>query len=168
MDVNEVKLIRDVIAGDRQAYNLLVRRMLPSLIALAGSIVGFSDAEDMVQDSLITAWRKLSSLRDPGKFSPWLKRILVRTCFAHVKRSRFEELDASGIPGNFPEPDSLMDVQRALAQLAPRQRAVMHLTVIEEMSDSRIAGILSIRPGSVRAHRRRARNTLRRFLEGEF
>ena len=49
---------------------------------------------------------------------------------------------------------------RLLAALAPRQRAVMHLTVIEGMSDGEIGRSLGITPGSVRAHRRRARQRL--------
>ena len=59
-----------------------------------------------------------------------------------------------------PQPEAEIDLTRLLATLPPRQRAVLHLTVVEEMSDSEIGEVLSITAGSVRAHRRRARHSL--------
>ena len=51
-------------------------------------------------------------------------------------------------------------------RLTPRQRAVMHLTVVEGMSDSEIGTVMGIDAGSVRSHRRRARERLRQVLAG--
>jgi RNA polymerase sigma-70 factor (ECF subfamily) len=57
-------------------------------------------------------------------------------------------------------------VERTLRRLAPRQRAVMHLTIVEGMSDAEIGRMLGIDPASVRSHRRRARERLRQVLAG--
>jgi DNA-directed RNA polymerase specialized sigma24 family protein len=55
---------------------------------------------------------------------------------------------------------------KLLSRLAPRQRAVLHLTVVEGMTDAEIAPLLAITPASVRAHRRRARESAARLLQG--
>jgi RNA polymerase sigma-70 factor (ECF subfamily) len=61
---------------------------------------------------------------------------------------------------------AVFDVERTLRLLAPRQRAVMHLTVVEGMSDSEIGTVMGIDAASVRSHRRRARERLRQVLDG--
>jgi len=66
-----------------------------------------------------------------------------------------------------PAPEAArVDVERTLGVLAPRQRAVMHLTVVEGMSDSEIGPVMGIDAASVRSHRRRARERLRQVLAG--
>jgi RNA polymerase sigma factor (sigma-70 family) len=65
-----------------------------------------------------------------------------------------------------PAPDGEILIWQVLRRLAPRQRAVLHLTVVEEMRDSEIGVLLGITPASVRSHRRRGRDRLRHVLEG--
>jgi RNA polymerase sigma factor (sigma-70 family) len=55
------------------------------------------------------------------------------------------------------EPEQGLIVWQILSRLPPRQRAVLHLTVVEGMTDVEIGAVLGITAGSVRAHRRRAR-----------
>jgi RNA polymerase sigma-70 factor (ECF subfamily) len=94
-------------------------------------------------------------------------RILGRLCFRRVRFGRrFRSLVG------LPEPadpaavaaHEAVDVERTLRTLAPRQRAVMHLTVVEGMSDSEIGTVMGIDAASVRSHRRRARERLRQVL----
>ena len=135
------------------------------LVRLALSIVGMADAEDVAQEGLVTAWKKLPSLRQTRAFSSWVTRIVVRKCLRHAKRSPFlEPLADAPEPGGIPSPGASVDIERALAALAPRQRAVMHMTVIEGRTDSEIASILRMRKSSVRAHRRRAREKLEKWF----
>jgi RNA polymerase sigma-70 factor (ECF subfamily) len=61
-------------------------------------------------------------------------------------------------------PESSVDVRRAIAQLSSRQRAVVFLYFWNDSSESEIAELLGIRPGSVRRHLSRARSHLRRTL----
>jgi DNA-directed RNA polymerase specialized sigma24 family protein len=74
-----------------------------------------------------------------------------------------EEIAGSGSVGG--DRENALDAERLLAALPPRQRAVMHLTVIEGLTDSEIGDVMKLRPGSVRAHRRRAREFLSRRIE---
>lgn len=154
--------------GDQAAFGRLIEARWTRLARLARSIVGDLDAEDVTQDACVSCWRHLSQLADSDKFDGWLMRILYR---AAVHRAKWQRLRAALLlepawmsalgrepytkTGNAPDSDLL--VWQVLCRLPARQRAVLHLTVVEGMSDSEIAGALGIRAGSVRAHRRRAR-----------
>lgn len=161
---SELELIRRASQGDPIAFGQLVEHHWARLVRLARSVVGEADAEDAVQDGLIRAWRKLSQLTEPAAFSAWVSRVVVRVCLRRARSSRaaLVSLDASPEPQFRSNPDAAIDVGRLLASLPPKQRAVMHLTVVEGMTDSEIAPILGIAASSVRAHRRRARQRLER------
>jgi len=168
---SDAPLVRRAAAGDRGAYGRLVEIHWASLVRLARSVVGDDDAEDVVQDALVHAWTKLRGLRDPARFPAWISRVVMRACLrrkrrrlrplslSEMSRGETELFEANESP---PEPDAVagIDLERSLAALAPRQRAVLHLTVVEGMSDSEIAERLGIRAASVRSHRRRARERL--------
>jgi RNA polymerase sigma-70 factor (ECF subfamily) len=167
MEQAEPFLVRRALRGDRGAFSDLVAGHWTPLVRLARSVVGEAEAEDAVQDGLVAAWRRLSSLRRPSAFSPWLSRVVVRACFKRVRRRRpWLPLDDAPEPLAVTDPGGAVDVERLLAALAPRQRAVMHLTVVEGMSDSEIAAVLDISAAGVRAHRRRARESLGHLLNG--
>ena len=153
--------------GFRTPFYDLVNESLPGMIRLARSIAGLNDAEDIVQETLIIAWKKLPGLKQPEKFPWWIRRILVRRAVSFARKNRNSLTLPEEIPADPFYPDSMLDIEKALSILAPRQRAVLHMTVIEGMSDGEIASILKIRAGSVRAHRRRARKKLNHFL-GEY
>ncbi|MEP7158245.1 MAG: RNA polymerase sigma factor [Chloroflexota bacterium] len=76
-------------AGDAEAYSALTARTTDRLYAAARLILGDNDrAADAVQDTLLQAWLDLRALRDPDRFDAWLRRVLVRTCYAAAKRQR--------------------------------------------------------------------------------
>lgn len=158
--------VREALVGSTAAYGIAVEACWDGLVRFARSIVGEADAEDVVQESLIAAWRALPSLEDPVRFDRWLTSIVFRRCLRKRRLWRFRvaladlrELAVSADPA----PD--LDVETLLARLAPRQRAVLHLTVVEGMTDAEIAEALAMAVGTVRAHRRRARTALARILE---
>ena len=169
MGETDAGLVRLAQQGDPKAFSALVERHWSRLVPFARSVLGDADAEDAVQDALVVAWGKLGSLAEPAAFRAWVLRILGRLCF---RRARFGRRFRSlvGLPEP-PDPDTeaaheAIDVERTLRMLAPRQRAVMHLTVVEGMSDSEIGTVMGIDAASVRSHRRRARERLRLVLGG--
>ena len=86
---------------------------------------------------------------------------MLRRCLRRARRWRLVRvaLDAAPEPAAA-DRGSELQVRNLLARLAPRQRAVMHLTVIEERTDSEIGELLGITAASVRSHRRRAKQRL--------
>ncbi len=149
-------------SGDQQAFGRLIEARWQRLVRLARSIAGDVDAEDIAQDACIACWRKLSHLSEPARFDSWLMRIVFTRA---VRRARWQRLRrlviwdpaSTGFPS---DAEGNLFVAQILSRLPPRQRAVLHLTVVEGMTDSEIAQALGIRAGSVRAHRRRARERI--------
>jgi RNA polymerase sigma-70 factor, ECF subfamily len=167
VDPAERDLIVRAQDRDADAFSTLVGQRWPSLVRFARSVAARSDAEDIVQESLLRAWQKLPRLRAPEAFPTWLLRIVSRACFRHTRKMRFLlPLDAAAGKAD-PDggsPLSEIHVESILAALAPRQRAVMHLTAIEGMTDSEIGAALAISAAAVRSHRRRAREAMGRIL----
>ncbi len=167
MEATEPILIQRAALGDANAFGALVEGRWVQLVGLARSIVGEAEAEDAVQDALIKAWRKLGSLREETAFKAWLARIVLRSCLQRVRSWR-DYLPLSAVPEPVidPDPGDTLDVERLVAALAPRQRAVMHLSVVEGRTDTEIAELMRITAASVRSHRRRARERLSHLVNG--
>jgi RNA polymerase sigma factor (sigma-70 family) len=166
VDETERGLVQRAQQGDVEAFSNLVERHWCGLVRFSRSVVGDRDAEDCVQDALVRAWAKLGALREPAAFQGWLIRIVARRCF---RRSRWlaRLLPVTAAPVRVVSgAEEQFEVEQALALLAPRQRAVMHLTIVEGYTDSEIAGSLGITAASVRSHRRKARERLRGALRG--
>ena len=161
-------LVTAAQGGDRRAFGSLVELHWAMLVRLARSVVGEADAEDLAQEALLVAWRKLAALSEPSRFPSWITRIVFRRSLRRARRRRPEvALESLGNPGHTPDTESDLYVWQVLSRLAPRQRAVLHLTVIEGMSDSEIGTALGISASSVRVHRMRAREQVGKLMEGE-
>ncbi len=159
-----VELVGRARKGDREAYGELVEMMWPQLVALARTILaGDDEAEDLVQEALVHAWSRLGTLRRAEKFPPWIRRIVARRCLAHSRRRRLPAESVPVVPA--PSPVERIDVVRVLRRLAPRQRAVVYLTLVEGHSATEAAAILGILPATARVHRHRAMARLRDELK---
>ncbi len=138
------------------------------LVRLARSVAGDAEAEDLAQEALVVAWRKLGALSDPSRFPSWIARIVFRRSLRRARRGRDEvAMDAVDYAGPTPDTESALYVWQVLSRLAPRQRAVMHLTVVEGMTDSEVGAALGISASSVRVHRMRARERVGELVKGE-
>jgi len=94
-------------------------------------------------------------------------RIVANTAVAKARRRRFfEPIDGVAVPAVEAPVDLRIDVGTLLRGLAPRQRAVLHLTAVEGYSDREIGEALGISSSSVRVHRLRARRRLAELNRG--
>lgn len=90
----EDQLIKAAQGGDTVAWNFLYRHHYPWMYATALRICGNSPAaRDAVQDAFVTAYLKLSQLKDATAFSGWLKTILIRFCQHHKQQRLYNNPD---------------------------------------------------------------------------
>jgi RNA polymerase sigma-70 factor (ECF subfamily) len=143
------------------AFELAVLPERPRLFALALSIMGdTAEGEDIVQETMLSAWRSWAKVRDPAHPGPWLTRICVNHCLH--RRRRLTRLLRSGDmrEATFPPPlefeGLLLDFDRAFAQLSAKQRAAFALHVHHGYSIDECARLLGCRPGTARSHLGRA------------
>ena len=84
------QLVERARAGDADAFDQLVREKLDSVYRLALGILGESaDARDATQDTFVTAWQKLPTVRDTAKFDAWLNQVTVNGFQYHPQELAF-------------------------------------------------------------------------------
>jgi len=171
----DAQVVRDVLAGDRDAYRLLVRRYSDLLFGHAIRIVGNRDeASDLVQRALVKGFRKLRACRDPDRVGAWLFRILANSCKDHLRAQRpsirLEDAGEISEPG----PDPLAAAQssevrgrlrRALDRLTPEQREAFVFKHVEGHSYEEMAAVLDLSVASLKMRVHRAREALQGLLE---
>jgi len=178
------ELVEAACAGGRDAFDVLAARHARRLSALVRSIVDHpQDAEDVVQDALLRAWRAIPSFRGDAAFSTWLHRIAVNAALDFRRRrlapahesidraaEREEQLVRRGLaldPG--PEQRWHRDQVRLLvissiAALREPERSVLVLRDLEEASTAQTARALGISENLVRWRLHQARKHLRARL----
>ena len=117
--VSDAEAIRRVLAGDVESFAMLVERYQHAFAAYATNMMGSPDeAADVMQESMVRAFRFLDRCTDPANFKAWLFRIVVNQCKTHLtRRSRRRVLPieaGSGIeaPDNPAGEAELADMQR--------------------------------------------------------
>jgi RNA polymerase sigma factor (sigma-70 family) len=173
---DEADLVRRAQEGDRRAFESLYRahvdRVHATLWRIAGGIE--ARAEELTQDAFVRAWQKLRDFRGDSAFGTWLHRLAVNVALMDLRARRGGvdresgdiELESLAIDGG-PRPGAEIDLERAVAALPERSRAVLILFDIEGWKHEEIAAELHIAVGSSKAHLHRARTLLRRALGGE-
>jgi RNA polymerase sigma-70 factor (ECF subfamily) len=171
----DAQVVRDILAGDREAFRLLVRRYSDVLYGHAVRVVGSQDdAADLVQKALVKGYRKLDSCRDPDRVGAWLFRILSNFCKDHL-RSRRKEIPLDRLP-EIPQgrQDPLESAQgaevrsrlaSALDRLTPEQREAFVLKHVDGRSYEEMAAVMDVSVASLKMRVHRAREALQGLLE---
>jgi RNA polymerase sigma-70 factor, ECF subfamily len=172
--VPDSDLIARVRHGDVEAFGQLAARYDRSLLAIAlAKMRNFHEAEDVVQATLLLAFRRLGTLRDPGKFGPWLMQIARSQVVEAVRARRIPE----SIPPNGPEQPSGDDPTQntienehllmLVARLPEHEGTLIGLRYFDGHSMAEIAAI-STRPlGTVTKQLSRAIARLRSWYDKE-
>lgn len=122
------------------------------------------DAEDLVQLALIKVVPRWSRLH--GDPDAYVRRVVVHENISRWRRRRWREVLSDELPETAlgGTPDERVDLQRALATLAPRQRAVVVLRYLEDLTVAETADLLGVSEGTVKSQASDALARLRRLL----
>jgi RNA polymerase sigma-70 factor, ECF subfamily len=172
MDASEREQYRAAIHGDREAFEMIIRTHSRILFAIAyGILQNREEAEDVVQDALVKAWKTRWRVRDPEKFHAWLATIARHRARDIFRRRRTVPLSATieeaTEPSSTAEPNgSELDQQlrSALAALPELHRAALTLRYFEEMDYRSIENILGLSNGALRGILGRALASVRKQL----
>lgn len=126
-----------------------------------------SDAEEVLIDTLVKAWRKPDQLRDDTSLRPWLLRIATRHALSRVRRSRDVDPLWTNTPittADTPDLISRLDLERALARLPPRTRAAVALHYLADLTVEQTAHVLGTRPNTIKTQLRIGTDRLRELL----
>lgn len=179
MDSSEHYIYRGAIQGDRDAFEMIIRSQSRILFAIAyGVLQSREEAEDVVQDTLVKAWKSRWRVRDPQKFPAWLSMIARHRARDVARRRRTvpltNEMDEAPDP-NLPDVEEHLkeaelnrEVHAALSTLPELHRAALGLRYFEAMDYLTIERVLGLTNGSLRGILGRALQTMRKRLQPTF
>ncbi|MBB3108825.1 RNA polymerase sigma-70 factor (ECF subfamily) [Paenibacillus phyllosphaerae] len=164
--MNLSKLASQAIAGDSDAFISLVKELESSLYYMAKSIVGKEeDIADALQETILKAFKSVTSLREPKFFKTWIFRILINECHNLIAvRSRTDAY--AEVPPVTAHPDEYgkVDLREAVERLEEPQRIAVILHYFEDLPLRQVAEALDISESAVKMRLMRAREILQRTL----
>jgi RNA polymerase sigma-70 factor, ECF subfamily len=185
----------DLIAGlrrrDQASYRRLIAEYGPALYRIALRLTdGPHDAQDVLQETLLTVMAKVDTVHDPAMLGPWLRRVVVNTALMRLRARREEPMFGLDLGGAeftpdgqraralsswppLPEDELLRREARGVLEEAVRQlpegaREVYVLAEIEDLPREEVADLLGVSREVVRVRLHRARTTLRQALDDYF
>jgi RNA polymerase sigma-70 factor (ECF subfamily) len=187
VDDDDHTLAHGVVAGDRAAFERLMRRFNRRLYRLARAVLrDDAEAEDALQESFLAAYRKMHQFQGHASLSTWLSRLVLNECLARLRRATRRDnivpivsmpsdvdLDALAPPTD-EGPDMAVAraqmrvlIEKKLDELPAAFRTVFVLRCVEELSVEETAAALAIPEATVRSRHFRARSLLREALAQE-
>lgn len=161
-------------AGDRQAqyelYNLYVDAMYSTCFRMMSSQ---QDAEDVLQESFVSAFSKLEQFKYESTFGAWLKRIVVNTCLNAIRSKKAIFVDYDQVHHEQAIYDSaeaeqnldLTKVKQGIAMLPDGYRYIINLYLIEGYDHIEIGEIMNISSGTSKSQYHRAKKKLIEILK---
>ncbi len=151
---------------DPDAFTLLMDGQIQGMYKIAKSILqNDEDAADAIQETILTCWEKLETLRVNHYFKTWMTRILINHCYGILKQNSkrvcMEELPE--IPTEFDSHD--FEWQEALLVLNGNYRLIVTLYYAQGFKTKEIAKMLDIPENTVRTRLARARAQLEKYYK---
>jgi RNA polymerase sigma-70 factor, ECF subfamily len=183
MEDTDASVVSRVRCGDRDAFRSLVDRHSRAVFRLAFRMTGNeTDAEDIVQETFLRAYRELARYESRSSFGTWLYRIATNCSLDLIRTRRFRgelpqaEGDASdpmeAVPSSAPDPHRLAAsreqgerVAEAMTQLSSQERVAFVLRHFEGLSIDQIGGVLGVGDNAAKHSIFRAVRKLRAALE---
>ena len=178
------ELIRQVLAGQTNAFSELVERYQTKVYNLALRLCGSEDdAFDLAQEAFLRAWQSLGTFHFDAAFSSWLYRLTSNICIDYLRKKKrskvisltFEDDDGGEAQLELPDPSptpeqSLLKkeehalLREAMNALPVEARQILTLRVVNDLSYAEIAEVMGIKEGTVKSRLARTRDALRKIL----
>ena len=180
IDASDPELVVAALAGNTQAFDVLVNRYRRAMLTVAQQIVRNStDAEDVVQEAFLQAFEALPQLTDLNRFAAWLHSITRNRALRYYKNAqRYQPQenmepyldtvsDTSAMdPAHIVESElTQQGIRDAIQSLPPDYQSVIELYYWAEMPQQRMAEFLSLPLTTVKWRLRKAKETLKSILE---
>ena len=179
-EANDAELVVAALAGNTQAFDVLVTRYRRAMLTIAQQIVrNPTDAEDVVQDALLRAFEALPQLSDLNRFGAWLHSITRNRALRYYKNaSRYQPQEdmephlnraadtSAADPAHIVERElTQQEIRDAIQELPTDYQAVIELFYWAEMPQKRMAEFLSLPLTTVKWRLHKAKELLKTILE---
>lgn len=159
-------IARVLVESDRESYSELIRRHQSPIRSLFHKLTGGDSAlaDDLSQETFITAYKALSSFKGHAKFLTWLFAIAKNIYLQNARKHYEVPTDEIPEDSHNSKSDTQLDVQRALKHLEPDDRLILSLCYAQELTHTEVAEILQIPLGTVKTNVLRAKEKLKSKL----
>lgn len=172
MPSSDGAVVRRVLAGDVEAYRILVERYRVEFGRYAQAAVGDPDtAQDAMQDAFVRAFEALATCRDPERFGAWFFRILTNQCRNTVARRRptlsLEDVDPAGrerADAELERGELAAALDAALARLTSEQREAFVMKHVDGRSYEEMSELLGVGVDALKMRVHRARDAMRAMM----
>lgn len=172
--MDDLRLVKECIKGKAVAQRQLYDRFAPAMLAVCYRYTkSVADAEDVLQEGFVKAFRNLNQFKGEGELGAWLRRIMVTTAINFLKKnSRYqselvfgnEQLHA--VSSYQPEVDlEAKELANLIRQLPAGYQTIFNLHAVEGYSHVEIGKMLGIQEGTSRSQYARARALLIQWIE---
>jgi RNA polymerase sigma-70 factor, ECF subfamily len=171
------ELVARLLAGERGLFADLVRKHRKDIERLVrGYVKTNEEAEDLAQQTFLRALRAIDGFRSESSFRTWLHRIAVNVALNHIRDNKRErtvsleevELITNALgTGRMAAREAKRRIAAALEHLPPKQRLVVELRLVHEMSFRTIAGIAECSEDSAKSNYQHAVKRLRAIVAGK-
>ena len=175
---SEAELIKKIIRGDTSSFRVLVERYKDIAYSLACSIIkNPAEAEDVLQDAFVKAFRNLHKFHFRAAFSTWFYRIVINTCYSAIEKQKKQvpiPLDNVAVPNTSMDArtfDLLRDEERKkiinqiLDQMKPKEALVLKLHYLGELKIPEIAKVTEMTTANIKVLLHRARKNFQFILD---
>lgn len=177
---SDIELVQEVRNGRRQAFTELMRKYQERVYWVARRIVGsHDDADDIVQETFVKAYLALGEFRGDSSFFTWIYRIAVNLSlnalrkrqvlnYLHESELLSRILPSSDDPGkDLENSETESALQRAVATLPEKQKAVFVMRYFDEMTYEEIGRVLKTSVGGLKANYFHALRKVREYMRHE-
>jgi RNA polymerase sigma-70 factor, ECF subfamily len=187
-DIEDRGLIDSFLKGDESGFNLLVRKYQDIIVSTCVRLAGnYQDGEDAAQEVFVQVYKNAARFRGDSEFATWLYRITMNVCrnlhrswwkrltksAVRLDRDQDDDTPAFELPDERSTPDEDLDkkrqvakVRNAIRKLPDSQREMIVLCDLQEKSYDEICSILGIALGTAKSRIARARDALKKELQG--
>ncbi|MEW6272209.1 MAG: sigma-70 family RNA polymerase sigma factor [Thermodesulfobacteriota bacterium] len=171
VDAEDREIVARVRSGDRQAFGVLVARYERMIFMLASRMTGSrEEAQDVMQQSFLNAFRQLDDFRGDASFKTWLYGIALNECrMLHRRSGRTVALDAVAEPAAPAQATHALDrltLRRLVVRLPEKQRLAVLLRVCDDLSFREIGELVGSSEASAKVNYFHAVRKLRSWVEG--
>jgi RNA polymerase sigma-70 factor (ECF subfamily) len=159
--------IREVVAGDEDAFARLYTDYVRLVHAILLGRVPPRDVDDLVQDVFLSAYTRIRELRDPAAFGGWLAAIARNRATDYLRRTHQPAQLPDEVSGGDPIPTETLVVLEIVHGLPEAYRETLLMRLVEGMSGAEIAERSGLTPASVRVNLHRGMKLLREKLGWE-
>jgi len=165
----QTELIDQCIRGDSRAQFRLYKLYSKAMYNICARMLSNThDAEDVLQESFVNAFKNLKNFKGESTFGVWLKRIVINKCISQLRKNKLKLVEIGNVDFEKPELNFVADysainpeyIHRAIKELPEGSRAIFNLFALEGYKHKEISDLLGISESTSKTQYLRARSIL--------